>query len=123
MKKQGRPTPAYRELAAELRAAIARNGTEARLPTEAELSQRHRLSRQTVRRAYQELVAEGVVRRIPGRGTFPAPARPYVRSMGSLDHPLAQAKDTQVELLAPLPVAREPYEGAIRSLATGQAME
>src|SRR5438309_5340904 len=123
MKKQGRPTPAYRELAAELRATIARNGAEVRLPTEAELSQRHSLSRQTVRRAYQELVAEGVVRRIPGRGTFPAPAGPYVRSMGSLDDLVAQAKDTEVELLAPLRSTREPYEGVAEKLATDQVME
>lgn len=123
MKKQGRPTPAYRELAAELRATIARNGSEARLPTEAELSQRHNLSRQTVRRAYQELVAEGVVRRIPGRGTFPAPAGPYVRSMGSLDDLVAHARDTELELLAPLRPSREPDAEAVDKLGTDQLME
>jgi DNA-binding GntR family transcriptional regulator len=123
MKKQGRPTPAYRELAAELRATIARNGAEARLPTEAELSQRHSLSRQTVRRAYQELVAEGVVRRIPGRGTFPAPAGPYVRSMGSLDDLVAHASDTELELLAPLRPTREPSREAVERLGTDQLME
>jgi DNA-binding GntR family transcriptional regulator len=123
MRKQGRPTPAYRELADTLRATITRNGADARLPTEAELSERHGLSRQTVRRAYQELVAEGVVNRIPGRGTFPAPAGPYVRSMGSLDDLLAEAQDTELELLAPLRSTREPYEAAAEKLGTDQLME
>jgi GntR family transcriptional regulator len=89
--KSTRPTPAYRELAEELRLSILRRrGQDAgRLPTEAELSQRYKLSRQTVRRAYQDLVNEGVVQRIPGRGTFASPPGPYVRSFGSLEDLLA----------------------------------
>ena len=67
-----KPAPAYQVLSRQLRDEIAagmyRGG--ARLPTESELVQRHGVSRQTVRRAFQDLVAEGVVYRVPGRGTY-----------------------------------------------------
>jgi GntR family transcriptional regulator len=123
MRKQGRATPAYRELADQLRAAIERNGAEAQLPTEAELSRRYGLSRQTVRRAYQELVADGVVIRVPGRGTFPRPPGPYVRSFGSFEDLLAQSDDTELELVTPLQVVEQPYPQAMERLRTGQVME
>jgi DNA-binding GntR family transcriptional regulator len=123
MQKHRRPTPAYKELADQLRATIERGGADAQLPTEAELSRRHHLSRQTVRRAYQDLVADGVVRRIPGRGTFPVPPGPYMRSSGSFDDLLAQAKDTELELVAPLQMVREPYMAAADKLRTDDLME
>ncbi|MDB5085924.1 MAG: GntR family transcriptional regulator [Bacilli bacterium] len=41
-----------------------------KLPTERELSERLRVSRNTVSQAYQELEAEGVIRSSQGRGTF-----------------------------------------------------
>lgn len=123
MRKQGRTTPAYRELADQLRAAIERNGANVQLPTEAELSRRYGLSRQTVRRAYQELVADGVVMRVPGRGTFPTPPGPYVRSLGSFEDLLAQSKDTELELVTPLQVVEQPHPSASEKLRTTQVME
>jgi GntR family transcriptional regulator len=123
MRKQGRATPAYRELADQLRAAIERNGVKEQLPTEAELSRRYGLSRQTVRRAYQELVADGVVTRVPGRGTFPTPPGPYVRSQGSFDDLLAQHADTELEVVAPLRVAAQPHRDAAERLRGGPVME
>ncbi|MFE4850635.1 winged helix-turn-helix domain-containing protein, partial [Streptomyces sp. NPDC056689] len=60
---------AYVRLARELREAILRHDYPegVRLPTEAELAASHGLSRQTVRRAFQDLVTEGLVHRVPGR--------------------------------------------------------
>jgi GntR family transcriptional regulator len=123
MRKQGRPRPAYKELADRLRTAVERGAADVQLPTEAELSRRHGLSRQTVRRAYQDLVADGVVRRIPGRGTFPVPSGPYVRSLGSFEDLLAKPKDTEFELVAPLRAVDEPYQSAAEKLQTSDLME
>lgn len=116
MSKPGRRVPAYRELADQLRESIARNGTGGRMPTEAELSARYGLSRQTVRRAYQDLVAEGSVERVAGRGTFAKPPGPYVPSLGSLEDLLAQSSDTDLELLSPLGLLDPAPEGAGRAL-------
>ena len=80
-----RTEPAYQTLRDQLRGEIAaglyRDGT--RLPTESELVARHGLSRQTVRRAFQDLVAEGVVYRVPGVG----PGLRYAAPIGTLSRP------------------------------------
>lgn len=75
MAEQTQRDSIYLRLARELRAAILRQDFPegVRLPTEAELADRFGISRQTVRRAFQDLVAEGLVHRVPGRGTFATP--------------------------------------------------
>jgi GntR family transcriptional regulator len=98
---------AYAALAAQLREAIARGDYAGgrRLPTEAELGATHGLSRQTVRRALQELVGEGLVFRVAGRGTFTTALSPnthYFRSIGSIDDLLALSLDTTRETILPL---------------------
>ena len=75
----------------------------ARLPTESELVARHGLSRQTVRRAFQDLVAEGVVYRVPGRGTYASEAgRRYLRQLGSIEDLMSLSDDTSMEVLTGL---------------------
>jgi GntR family transcriptional regulator len=102
----GRRTVAYQALAEEIRQALS-EGEYAhgrRLPTEAELSVIHGVGRQTVRRALQDLVAEGLIYRVRGRGTFATPSTPrgqYLRSFGSIDDLLAVAEDTRLEIVAP----------------------
>lgn len=96
---------AYLVLADELRNAIRRGeyAGERQLPTETSLVTEHRLSRQTVRRAYLELVSEGLVDRIPGRGTFVAKKEPkYLRQFGSVEDLMGFAIDTQIEIVRPL---------------------
>jgi GntR family transcriptional regulator len=96
---------AYRIVAHELRTAILqhRYPEGSRLPTEAELAEKHQLSRQTVRRAFQELVSEGMVYRVPGRGTFPTPRDGrYLRQFGSIDDLMGLSEDTELEVLTPL---------------------
>ena len=97
--------PAYRTLARALRDDLARgryaNGV--RLPTEAELAAAHGVSRQTVRRAFHDLVADGLVHRVPGRGTFAAPREGrYLRQFGTIDDLMALSVDTSLEIVAPL---------------------
>ncbi|WP_137146164.1 GntR family transcriptional regulator [Mycolicibacterium sp. CR10] len=97
-----KPEPAYQVLRERLRGEIAAgsypDGT--RLPTESQLVDRHGLSRQTVRRAFQDLVAEGVVVRIPGRGTYASDTgRRYLRQLGSIDDLMSLSDDTTMEVL------------------------
>ena len=91
-------------LAEELRQGILRKTfPEGRLPTEAELAKAHGLSRQTVRRAFQELVSGGMVYRVPGRGTFVANhAGQYIRQFGSVEDLMALSLDTELDLVRPL---------------------
>ena len=117
-----RRQPAYRQLADRLRESILENANEdQQLPTEAELSKKYKRSRQTVRRAYQELVADGMVRRIPRRGTFPIARRPYVRSFGTIEDLIALREDTELEVMQPL--AGSSGAPAHRTLAVGPTME
>jgi GntR family transcriptional regulator len=97
--------PRYRALARVLREAIL--GEEfpegQPLPTESALAQQLDLSRQTVRRAFLELVAEGLVYRIPGRGTFATPSTSrYRRQFSTVDDLMNLTLDTELEVLAPL---------------------
>lgn len=103
--RTGTNRAAYLVLADELREAIRRGeyGGERQLPTENSLATEHRLSRQTVRRAYLELVSEGLVDRIPGRGTFVAEREPkYLRQFGSVEDLMSLADDTSIEIVRPL---------------------
>lgn len=100
----GRET-AYVRLARQLRTAILQHEYPdgVRLPTEAELAEAHQVSRQTVRRAFQDLVSEGMVYRVPGRGTFAAPREEqYLRQFGSVDDLMGLSLDTTLELISPL---------------------
>jgi GntR family transcriptional regulator len=96
---------AYQTLATELRNSILQ-GKYAHgeaLPTEAELVRQHSLSRQTVRRAFQELVSADMVYRVPGRGTFASPPdRQYLRQFGSIEELMGLSLDTELELVEPL---------------------
>lgn len=95
---------AYGSLARQLRERILRREFPpgVRLPTEAELADTHRVSRQTVRRAFQDLVAEGMVYRVPGRGTFAAAGRDqYLRQFGSIEDLMGLSLDTSMRVVSP----------------------
>jgi GntR family transcriptional regulator len=65
-------TPLYRRIAAELRDATSRGELPpgSQLPTEQELGDRYKVSRNTVRLALGLLANEGIISTTPGRGTF-----------------------------------------------------
>lgn len=64
--------PVYRQVAAALRARIESGELHPRrpLPSELHLQQEYGVARDTVRRALAALAEVGLVRTVPGRGTF-----------------------------------------------------
>lgn len=68
------PLPLYFQLREALLRDMRERGLRPgdRLPTEAEIERRYRVSRATIRQALAELAAEGVIRRVQGLGTFVA---------------------------------------------------
>jgi GntR family transcriptional regulator len=65
----------HEQLAGQLRELAGTLPEGASLPSESELMRRHGVSRTTVRRALKTLVAEGLLARRQGVGTFVAPRR------------------------------------------------
>lgn len=103
--KEKDTAPAYRIVADTIREELAAGlySGGLRLPTELDLAQRFSVSRQTVRRAFHDLVAEGSVYRVPGRGTFANDERGrYLRHHGSIEDLLNLSTDTTMEVIEPL---------------------
>lgn len=97
--------PSYQVVVNDLRRQVAAGafGPSGKLPAESELATTYGVSRHTVRRAFQELVGDGLVERTRGRGTFVRPSGSlFVRQMGSVDDLMALSRDTTMEVLEPL---------------------
>lgn len=112
--------PTYQRLLKDLRAAVEDGlyGEGEQLPTEQKLAASYGISRQTVRRAFQELVAQGLVYRVRGRGTFATGLSTrghYLRSVGTLEDLLAWT-GTEMELVSPLTNTLSQYEASLLKL-------
>ncbi len=97
--------PVYRTVANKLRGEIAsgKYGDGIRLPTEAHLAVEYGASRQTIRRAFHDLVAEGIVHRVQGRGTFATERHGrFLRQMGSIEDLMKLSSDTTMDIVSPL---------------------
>ncbi|OZC55520.1 GntR family transcriptional regulator [Rhodococcus sp. 06-621-2] len=97
--------PVYRTVANKLRSEIAAGTYKdgVRLPTEAQLATAYSASRQTIRRAFHDLVAEGIVHRVPGRGTFATErGGRYLRQLGSIEDLMNLSSDTTMDIMSPL---------------------
>jgi GntR family transcriptional regulator len=111
------PVPLYIQIEEELRGQIESGdlGALDQVPSEAELSERFRVSRMTARKALDRLVGDGILFRQPGKGTFVAPLKLAHKPSQGLSFSAAmraQGQRVQTQVLeattvrAPLGVAR-----------------
>ena len=111
MSATGNTLPAFRRVGNDLRSAVLSGQfpPDVALPTEAHIATQYTVSRQTVRRAFQDLVAEGLVFRVRGRGTFATQADGrYLRHFGSVEDLMGLSADTEMQVLMPLNEAIHP---------------
>lgn len=98
------PIPLYFQIASDLRQQIESGAlaADAQLPNEKELARTYDVSLITVRGAMRLLLDDGLVVRLPGRGTFVArrSAKPLVWSIGSLDDLVVTGLKSTMRLLA-----------------------
>lgn len=100
------PLPKYHQIYLVLREQLAQGRFDRVLPGELALAARFGVARVTVRRALEQLAAEGLVERAPGRGTVarrPPPARaqrgPTERWSGLLENIVTLGLATRVKVL------------------------
>ncbi|MGH7335781.1 MAG: GntR family transcriptional regulator [Candidatus Rokuibacteriota bacterium] len=97
-----RQVPLYRKLAGVLLGDIAQGRLRPgdRLPTEDELGKAFRVSRITVRQAFDILRGRGLVERIAGRGSFvTSPPGLYVMTVNSIEDVLQAGADSDLTVL------------------------
>lgn len=119
------PRPKHAQLSdvlAEL--AVKELGPDAAIPSERELMTTYDVSRATVRKAIESLIAEGLLTRIQGKGTFVA--RPRVQStlhLASFSQDMRRRGLTPSTRLLRVDLERPPAEVArtLRLGATGEA--
>jgi GntR family transcriptional regulator len=115
--------PRHRQVATILRNRI-RSGDlppQAQLPTELELTESYQVSRTVVRQAMQALEFEGLIRRIPGKGTFVREAQPARAewAIGSLEDLKIYGAATTLKILSHREMAAPPDVASALHIAKG----
>lgn len=102
----GLPLPKYHQIYLVLREQLSEGQHAAGLPGEVSLAEQFGVARVTVRRALQQLQAEGLVERAPGRGTVPRPqpvapahGTSQARMTGLLENIVTMGLATKVRVL------------------------
>lgn len=133
MRQRRGTKPPYLELQEAIRSVIEAEGIQPgeKIPSERELSERYQVSRSSVRKAILALIREGVLVRVPGKGTFvaqkhgvseaPAPCTGnigFVVFLSSLDRarPDIQAHVAENGRVSWMPFYSEVFEGANQEL-------
>ncbi|MHB8892978.1 MAG: GntR family transcriptional regulator [Candidatus Limnocylindrales bacterium] len=109
--------PHYRQIELVLRARVPTWRPGERLPSDSDLCREFGVSRMTARNAMQRLADDGLVRRIPGRGTFAVepPAHRYADRLMAFSHEMErQGRRPGSRLLArEIRPATEPEASAL----------
>lgn len=120
--------PLYYQVESVLREKITSGAYPAgdQLPTESELIEQFGVSRITIRQALSNLVAEGLIERRQGSGTFVTNRKTRKRKFdgvihvtGSLDELIEMGLDTPVKLLEMNRIEADKYQAALLQLKTG----
>lgn len=97
------PVPFYFQIKSILRSKILSNELKAEdlVPSEMELSQEYHVSRGTVRQALLELIHEGLIYRIRGRGTFVSKEAGLrqLRYKGTIENLITSARGGRIKVL------------------------
>jgi GntR family transcriptional regulator len=117
MLERGSSVPLYRQLEDILYAKIVAGewAPNERIPSENELDKQFGLSRMTVRGVLNKLASDGLLIRVPGKGTYVAPSKisavsPAYRGVREQLESLGYATKTRLlshELVAPSPAVRD----------------
>lgn len=126
------PLPKYHQVYLVLREQLAEGRFSAGVPGEMHLMKEFGVARVTVRRALEQLVAEGLISRTPGRGTvaLKAPAPPAERAApqraqltGLLENIVNMGLRTSVKVLACEVIAAHDTVAARLGLAAGEPVQ
>jgi GntR family transcriptional regulator len=116
--------PRYFEIEQTLRARIAELQPDQPLPSDAQLCEEFSVSRMTARNAVQRLVQEGLIYRLPGRGTFVADSGAHRKASSLLSFTDEMRRRGRVPSSQLLERARRPaYEHETRLLRLPEGSE
>ncbi len=126
------PLPKYHQIYLVLREQLRDGLFKAGLPSEMAFQQQFGVARVTVRRALEQLAAEGLISRQPGRGTQPTAAAP-VQSQGGqprkaqltglLENLVSMGLATQVKVLDVSTIAAPQEVAQALQVATGAPVQ
>ena len=115
--------PQYRQIERTLRARVATMHPGEPLPSDSDLCREFGVSRMTARNAMQRLAADGLVQRIPGRGTFviAPPAHRFADRLMAFSHEMErQGRAAASRLLAREIRPATAVEAGALALAPGE---
>lgn len=118
------PVTLYRRIRDDLRERIRSGAWQPldRVSSESELMRRYRVSRITVRQALSDLVAEGLIFKRAGKGSFVAPPRPFQelgRLQGLAEAMQGRGHETRSRVVAARPEPASPAVAERLGLGVG----
>ncbi len=124
MQLEQSPIPLYFQVKNIIKSKITSNelkGQE-RLPSEADLCAEYGVSRATVRQALSELMKEGLIYRVRGRGTFVTDSAglKQLALKGTIENLIASGRGTKIKVLAYKEVSPSPHVAKILRLEKTQ---